>query len=400
MLTSDLVPVRRRGAELQLVAIDAKRRERARLIAGELVALAADHVGGPRGELEEALGSVPAEPRDEKLKAGLAKLTLDRCTFAAESAVDPVVLRDALFRRATAWRREGSIEPREAIVAEVGAAQTPPLDANGVEAALYSDLKSAHPLQAFEPISAEGLVAAYEEALPQAVLLRATRVTVTVKPANAGALRALLRRLKFLRLLFAIAKAPEPGAHALVVEGPLAMFDGGARYGLKLALLLPALRETGTFELEAEIRWGKEHAFYTFRVQGTDAAAARAGGEAPLPEEVQALLDGVNAASSDWRAARADAVLDLPGLGVVVPDLVLTKGKARVFVEVLGFWSREAVWRRVELAEKGLPEKVIFVASERLRVSEEVLESEHACLYVYKGVIGVRGLLERASRLA
>lgn len=399
MLTSDLVPVRRRGAELQLVAFDAKRRERALALAEELVAIAKDHVGEPRGELEEALASVPAEARDEKLRAGLAKLTLDRCEFEAESTVDPVALRDALFRRAAAWRREGSIEARDAIVAEVGAAWSPPLTAVQVENALYADLKSAHPLVAFQPTTPQALVAAYEDALPQAVLLRAVRVTVKLVPASAGALRVLLRKLKFLRLLFAIAKG-EGAGHTLVVEGPLSMFDGGARYGLKLALLLPALREAGAFELEADVRWGKEHAFYTFRTSSA-AVAASTEGDAPLPDEVQALLDGVNAAEAGWKAARADAILDLPGLGVIVPDLVLTKGKKspRVHVEVLGFWSREAVWRRVDLAEKGLPEKIIFVASERLRVSEEVLASEHACLYVYKGVIGVKGLLERAEAL-
>ncbi len=393
MLTSDLVPVRRRGAELQLVAIDAKKRTRALTIAEMLVDIARTHVGEARGDLEEALSQVPAEPRDEKLRAGLAKLVLDRCTFEAEAKLPPEDVRRALFLRAAEWRREGSIEPRDAVVAEVGRALG--LGPADVEATLYADLKSAHPLRAFEDVSPSLLLADYEDALPQAVLLRATRVTVDVRPASPAALRALLRKLKFLRLLFAISPAAE--GHRLIVEGPLAMFDGGARYGLKLAMLLPALRACGAFELEADVRWGKEHAVYTFRVQ-SDAAAA-APEDAPLPEEVQALLDAVNASKGDWRATRADEVFDLPGLGAVVPDLVLKNGKRKVFVEVLGFWSREAVWRRVELAERGLPQKMIFAVSERLRVSEEVLDSEHACLYVYKGVISARAVLERADAL-
>lgn len=393
MLTSDLVPVRRKGAELQLVAMDAKKRGRALVIAEALVDIARSHVGEARGELEEALSQVPAEPRDEKLRAGLAKLVLDRCTFEAEAKVEPEEVRRALFLRATEWRRSGSIEPRDAVVAEVGRALG--LEPADVEATLYADLKSAHPLRAFDDVPPAALLADYEDALPQAVLLRATRVTVDVRPANPGALRALLRKLKFLRLLFAIAPAEE--GHRLVVEGPLAMFDGGARYGLKLALLLPALRACGAFDLDADIRWGKEHAVYTFRIASAGAAAA--SDEVPLPDEVQALLDAVNASKSDWRATRAEEVFDLPGLGTVVPDLVLKNGKKKVFVEVLGFWSREAVWRRVELAERGLPQKMIFACSERLRVSEEVLASAHACLYVYKGVISARAVIERADAL-
>ncbi|CAN5818130.1 hypothetical protein BH09MYX1_BH09MYX1_11930 [soil metagenome] len=393
MLTSDLVPVRRRGAEIHLVAIDDKKRARALAIAEMLVDIAATHVGEPRGELEDALATVPAEARDEKLRAGLAKLVLDRCAFEAEAKRAPDEVRDALFRRATEWRRAGSIEHSDAIVEEVG--RSLDMTAMEVESSLYADLKSAHPLRAFAPISPSNLVTDYVEALPQAVLLRAARIAVDVRPANPASLRALLRKLKFLRLLFAL--APAEDGHRLIVEGPLSMFDGGARYGLKLAMLLPALRACGAFDLAAEVRWGKEHALCTFRVRSTESPTAFE--DSPLPDEVQALLDAVNAQGEGWRATRAETIVDLPGLGVVVPDLLLTKKKKKVFVEVLGFWSREAVWRRVELAEAGLREKMIFVASERLRVSEEVLASEHACLYVYKGVIGARGLLERAERL-
>jgi hypothetical protein len=71
-----------------------------------------------------------------------------------------------------------------------------------------------------------------------------------------------------------------------------------------------------------------------------------------------------------------------------------------VHVEVLGHWSRDAVWKRVELAEQGLPEPVLFCASERLRVSEAVLpETTGAALYMYKGALSATVVLERAERL-
>ena len=171
MLTSDLVPVRRRGAELQLVALDAKKRARALSIAEMLVEIARTHVGEARGDLEEALSQVPAEPRDEKLRAGLAKLVLDRCTFEAEAKLAPEEVRRALFLRAPEWRREGSIEPRDAVVAEVG--RTLGLTPSEVEATLYADLKSAHPLRAFEDVS------------PSLLRLYITHVCTPPRPATA-----------------------------------------------------------------------------------------------------------------------------------------------------------------------------------------------------------------------
>ena len=62
-----------------------------------------------------------------------------------------------------------------------------------------------------------------------------------------------------------------------------------------------------------------------------------------------------------------------------MPDLELRHASAAstVYLEVLGFWSRDAVWRRVELVERGLPQRIVFAVSKHLRVSEEALDDEH-----------------------
>ena len=85
-----------------------------------------------------------------------------------------------------------------------------------------------------------------------------------------------------------------------------------------------------------------------------------------------------------------------------MPDLVFTHGDGRrVYLEVLGFWSRAAVWRRVELVEAGLSERILFAVSERLRVSEEVLDAElPGQLYVYKGVISAATVANRLDAMA
>ena len=84
--------------------------------------------------------------------------------------------------------------------------------------------------------------------------------------------------------------------------------------------------------------------------QGTAAAAAR------LPDEVARLRDRFRTMKTAWTAEPAHALLDLPGAGLCVPDLVFTHADTgrRVYFEALGYWSREAVWRRVELVEAGL----------------------------------------------
>jgi hypothetical protein len=71
------------------------------------------------------------------------------------------------------------------------------------------------------------------------------------------------------------------------------------------------------------------------------------------------------------------------------------------YLEVLGYWSRDAVWKRVELAARGLTQRVVFAASSRLRVSEEVLDADApAQLYVHKGTLLPKEVLRRLSGTA
>ena len=98
---------------------------------------------------------------------------------------------------------------------------------------------------------------------------------------------------------------------------------------------------------------------------------------------------------------RATKVLDLPGVGLCVPDIVMTKDKRSVYIEVMGYWSRDAVWKRVELVEGGLKERILFCVSSRLRVSEQALGDDvPGSLLVYKGVIGAKQVMAKVEALA
>jgi hypothetical protein len=86
---------------------------------------------------------------------------------------------------------------------------------------------------------------------------------------------------------------------------------------------------------------------------------------------------------------------------VCIPDLVFTSKETgeEVFLEAFGFWSRAAVWKRVELLRKGFPARILLAVGKQLRVSEEVLADEDAGeIYVYKRTISPREVLERLTR--
>jgi predicted nuclease of restriction endonuclease-like RecB superfamily len=381
-----------------LLGMPTELRARAVEIARALVEIVELHVGGSREELEEALAAVEAGVREQRIKDGLAKLVDDRCTWGMAEELPPAAVRREVFTRAAAARR--SLEAvrgidRAGILAD--AARALGTDLARVEGALFADLKGAQLLQSFESVSAETLVLGYEHRQAQAVLLRAVRVTVTVSSASAGATRALFRRLKFLQLLFEI--SPTGEGHRIVIDGPLSLFESVTKYGQKLALVLPALEACDAWKLEADVRWGKDRTPLVFRLEG-----ARGTGkveEAPLPDEVAALVRGFERLGGPWRVAQSRAILDLPGQGLCVPDLVFTQGDDSIYFEAMGYWSREAVFRRIDLVERGLTERILFAVSARLRVSEELLgDRPSAALYVYKGTMSARAVAERLDELA
>ena len=398
MLTTDLVRVRRRAGRIETPPLRAAEKERLLVVAERYVAAARAAAGGTRAAFEAACDDVPHHPTDYRLVRGLRKLVEDRCEFEVRDDVDPPALRRTVFERAAAARRvledTEDFDPEPVVAA---AAADLGLPAPDIRNALFADLKENHILARFDAIGGPALVAAYETAQKQAVLLRAVRVVVTLQRPEPRGLRLFFRRMKFHRLLYLATRLPE-GACRIEIDGPFSLFRSVTTYGLQLALLLPVLDACGPgWELDADVLWGPQRQPATYHLEG-EPAAHPVRDDAGLPDEVARLRDRFREMETPWAVGVARALLDLPGIGLCVPDLVFTHRDTgcRVYFEALGYWSREAVWRRVDLVEAGLPHPIVFAVSSRLRVSEEVLDADlPGRLYVYKGAMSARAVEER-----
>ena len=401
MLTADLVHVRRRGDLLHVISLSEPERPRARELAESALALVRAHVGFPRGALLEAWSQVAVSPSENRLARALFKLALDRCEFDEGVAIDPVELRREIFTKAAILRKSTSGEfARAGLLQEI--AQSRGVEVDAIEEALYADLPTAHILRKTDLPSPDGLLSTYELAQHQAVLLRAVRLRARVFCASAAGYRAIFRKLKFQRLLYSLEKLGRNAGYAIDIDGPFSLFEQTTKYGLKLALALPAIMACETWDVTAELRWGKDRRPLRYHLRG-GATTPDGTSTADLPDEVAALLADLQAQESPWMASPSDTILDLPGIGACVPDLefVHRESGQRVFLEVLGFWSRAAVWKRVEMAGAGLPHPIVFAVSKHLRVSEEVLADDTpAALYVYARTMNARAVLARVEAVA
>ena len=410
MLTADMVHVRRRGERLVVVPVCDADRPRALELATAYLDLVRAHIGQSRGALLDACGSVDVEPREQRLARGLLKLVLDRCEFEEDAVLDPVELRRTLFTRAASTRREAEHAgfDRATVIASLATERGVASDA--IERALFADLADAHVLRAARLLLPEALLAEHHLAQHQAVLLRALSVRATVWSAVPDSYRYLFRKLKFLRLLHRIEAMPKHAGYRLHIDGPYSLFESVTKYGLQLALALPALMACDRFTIEADLRWGRERRPLRYALRGPLGGESLDGnGETDhgppanrLPEEVATLLQDLSALPGPWRPSVCNTILDLPGVGECVPDLEFVHEQTgqTVYLEVLGFWSRDAVWKRVELARKGLA-AVVFAVSKHLRVSEAALDDGlPAALYVYSRVMNAHAVLNRVQDVA
>lgn len=416
MLTVDLVRARRRGRDLLLSELKGRTKSRAIYLAELYLDMAKSHVGEPRGAFDESCATIMTNPRERKLALGFKKLVEDLCSFETDDTIDARELRRQVFLAASAARREladGEIlddrELLEQVAAERGRGEAP----EELVESLYIDLREAQLLREAPAITPAGLVEKYEMAQAQAVLLRATRVIADVRCDNPATYRYLFNKLKFRRLLHRIQRKG-PG-YRIEIDGPYSLFSSVTKYGIQLALLLPALQACDEWALRADLLWGKEKSELRFSLSGglpkrsrkkygvdADKAPPKVAFEEIAPEEVVTLVNRLAKKDCGWQIEPSTAILELPGVGLCVPDLRFQHRESgvEVFLEVLGFWSRDAVWKRVELVQAGLPQRIIFAVPKRLRVSEEVLEGDlPGELYVYKGVLSEREVLSRLDAM-
>jgi predicted nuclease of restriction endonuclease-like RecB superfamily len=197
------------------------------------------------------------------------------------------------------------------------------------------------------------------------------------------------------------------GRHQVKSFGCASLKRSGVRFAEDVRLvasrgrnLLPALEACEVFELRADVLWGANRTPLVF--EHRTVRGAEGSEPPPARDEVVELVREWGGLGSAWQVAPADEILDLPGSGVCVPDLVFRrKGSQPVYFELLGYWSRDAVFHRVELAEQGLGQRMLFGVSSRLRVKDSVLDADtHAALYVFKGKPSARAIERKLDALA
>jgi predicted nuclease of restriction endonuclease-like RecB superfamily len=374
-------------------------------VAESLLLVFREAVSRTRGEIEAEIDSLYGEGGTETLAhRGLAKVLEDRGEFEVVANRPPEEIRGLVFKAAADHRRRLRAEDRrtrfcrEEVLETV--ARQAGLTIEQIDATLFADLKDENRMLRFHDLSARALIDRYNVALAQAVLLRSTQVRVEVRGETPAMYRQFFRRLKFHRLLYRVEKIEEAG-YRIALDGPLSLFSSTTKYGLQMALFLPAVLQCRAFRLDAEVRWGPKREPRHFLLETRDGLVAPAPPQAQyVPAEIKVFIERFRQIAPDWDVSEHGEIIELGREGVWVPDyrFVHRPSGHDVLLDVLGFWRRSSLERLLKLLPKFNPQRAILAISERMKVDEETVSELPGAVLRFKEIPSAPELLALLER--
>lgn len=356
-----------------------------------------DATGKRRGELLERLREVEDEGYDFKLVRGLSTLLDRRCAFEAESAFNPKEARMAVFEEASRSRMS-SIEERNSVIQLVSAKLG--ISPEAMEKTLFSDIDDELILRDFKPLNSELLLKQYNLSVTQTLLFKSLRVEFSAS----GNWKNIFRDVKRFGLIYSVETGENAEGFKVALDGPLSLFKLTERYGTSIAKLLPQIIASDSWSIKAEIlARNKGGRVYAFEANGSElkniiAAAVDATNEGPRPNPYDSTVEERFAKSflsygSGWTLRREPEPL-VAGTHVLIPDFSFEKHGAKVYLEVVGFWTSEYLERKVSKLNLVAGIDMIIAADESLACSKlERLKGKALVMY-YKKDVPLKPIIE------
>src|SRR5687767_678031 len=337
---------------------------------------------------------------DYKLVRGFYALLERRCTFKSKdsnsdndgggtsntstiSIIDPPRIRKAVFEESS---KRGfaltELERRE--IAGSVASKLHLSSQDVVLKALWSDLDDNLILDHFDAIGPEALVGWYNLSLMQTLLFNCTKLDFYIS----GGLnwKRVLRSVKRLGLMYHLQQPQQQQENRIIcsLEGPLSLFKLTDRYGTLLAKLLPSIifssdkkRESGSggeWHLDAWIvrKTMDGRKIYEFKISKNEipelltdpypsfppssSTEKEAAGSSSLYNDYYNFDSAVEEkfakrfeqAETGWRLAREPDPLVLSNGGAFIPDFIFEKYDKKVYLEIVGFWTKEYLDRKLQ----------------------------------------------------
>lgn len=346
-------------------------------VACELSVIFGNHLGATKAELEAALEKYASGRTDYRILRGLGKVLMSFAEFD-EPKPDTAKLRSIVFERAaSAWpvvRRKNSAlnTDRHSVLEEVAGEINLPMAQ--LDEALYADLPERRRMVHWSaPREPEAVIARYNLELARGLLYWAERLTIDIEDSY----QDIFRYIKLCRLMHTITR--REGGYRIELDGPLSLFRGTLRYGLKMAVFLPALALCRIWRMEAAIVKAGERLIFSLDDQNKLVSHFRRFPLFDSQLERDFAVDFQQAFERQphgWQLARADAVISLERNEVMIPDFTLriptADGGREIHLEIVGFWTPEYLSKKIAKATAAAASgNLILAVSKQLALGEK-----------------------------
>lgn len=397
MLTSDLAVSFRRGDKIYPFFIKTDNAQFQR-DAAALIEIFEAFAGEPRGALERELEEFIGTGTDYKILRGLIKLLMDRCKFETVAPAEPVEIRQKVFLEARKFHPVfPASEAKEKVIETV--AKEFLANKDSILPNLYADLPAQQRLVSFEPVTPQDLLDRYNLAQAQALLYRCLEMKIRISPSDLANYRAIFGWIKHFGLIHSIIGNAANG-YEITLTGAASLFHRSQKYGIQMAVFLPALLLCKNWKFRAEIAQKKgKNLFFELSSEQIEIVSNRYD-ETPYENpDIQRLQKAWEKLKTDWQLKENREVIDL-GKIAFVPDLVLVSPeKEKIFLDVLGFWTPKSLQKRLEEFKSANFKNFIIAASNELRGSRDEFLQNSPNVILYKTRIEPLLLIETAEKL-
>ncbi len=353
-------------------------------LASEIINTFKSSVGGRRGELEDALQRIENKyfrvGFDYRFIRGLAHILIRRTVFKKpKTKVDPVKARFELFLRA-ANSYGGFVlneEERNSVLREVAGKLGMTVD-ELIECfnAVYEDEEIVADFQDIDPVS---LLRQYNLSIAQTLLFKALNVVADVKVSGTNA-KILLFNAKRLGLMYFAEKLPD--GVRLTIDGPASILKQTERYGTRLAKLLPYLIAAERWRIRAKVksRSGRVCTFYMDDFKRRLFPQIEMTYE-PYDSEVEELFyRRFKRLGIDWSIVREPEPL-VAGNMIFIPDFAFERNGEKIYLEIVGFWTKEYIEKKLRKLKLLRDVKLIIAANEELYCSKVFKDVPHEVIF-------------------
>ncbi len=385
-------------------------------LAERITSIYKDGIGKKRGDLLERLKGVENERNDFKLVRGLSTLLERRCVFEADSALNPMEARRAVFSESSRVRASSS-EERNRVLQKVSLQLK--VSPEALEKTLFSDLEEEVILRDFQPLPRpDTLLKYYNLSVTQTLLFKSLRMEFSAS----GNWKNIFRDVKRLGLIYSVEKDVSSGGGGekgegkfrVSLDGPLSLFKMTERYGTSIAKLLPQITAADSWTIKAEIlarsRGGKVYDFEADSGELKDVIAnvgrEGPGGGAGTGEDQKRQTGSPYDSATEERFARSFLSYGtgwalrrepeplVAGTHVLIPDFSFEKHGMKVYLEVVGFWTPEYLGRKVAKLNSVAGVDMIVAADEGLACSKLDRLKGKALVIYYKKEVPLKPIIE------